>query len=88
MSSSTPREQRFRLLYDELRPQLLRFVRLRAGPGEAEDVVADTFLVVWRRLEDVPPDLGDARAWVYGITATPCSTGSVASAAAAPSGYA
>ncbi|WP_299037793.1 RNA polymerase sigma factor [uncultured Pseudokineococcus sp.] len=68
MSPLPTREQRFELLYDELRPQLLRFARRRAGSEAAEDVVADTFLVVWRRLEEVPSGLDDARAWVYGIT--------------------
>lgn len=62
------REDRFRILYAELRPELLRFVRRRCDPGSAEDIVAEALLVVWRRLEQAPPDLQDTRAWAYGIT--------------------
>lgn len=32
---------------------LLRFVQRRAGPSPAEDVVADAFMVVWRRLDEL-----------------------------------
>ncbi len=48
-------------LYDGLHPNLVSFVQRRA-----EDVVADAFLMVWRRLEDVPRAPDDARAWVFG----------------------
>ncbi|MEV4582617.1 sigma factor [Nonomuraea jabiensis] len=33
----------------------------------AEDVVADVFLVAWRRLDDVPPAADEARAWLFGV---------------------
>lgn len=36
-------------------------------PSHAEDIVADVFLVAWRRLEDVPTELDDARAWLFGV---------------------
>lgn len=28
--------------------------------------MAEVFLVAWRRLDDVPPELGQARAWLFG----------------------
>ncbi|WP_041292351.1 RNA polymerase sigma factor [Kineococcus radiotolerans] len=71
MSPPPTREDRFRALYAELRPQLLRFVHRRhaaTGTAAAEDVVADAFLVMWRRLEQAPTGLEDVRAWAYGIT--------------------
>ncbi|WP_432548327.1 RNA polymerase sigma factor [Kineococcus sp. SYSU DK004] len=68
MSPPTTREDRFRALYDELRPPLLRFAHRRSDAGTAEDVVADALLVVWRRLDEVPADRDDARAWAYAIT--------------------
>ncbi len=68
MSPPPTREDRFRTLYEELRPQLLRFARRRAGSGTAEDVVADAFLVIWRRLDETPSPPEDARAWAFGIT--------------------
>ena len=41
---------------------------LRRAPSaeDAADAVADTFLVAWRRLENVPPE-PDARLWLYGV---------------------
>ena len=56
------REQQFRTLYAAVYPDLLRFVRRRADADRAEDIVADTFLVVWRRVGEVPSSAGDARA--------------------------
>jgi RNA polymerase sigma-70 factor (ECF subfamily) len=59
------REPRFRALYGATYPDLLRFVSRRVHPSFAEDVVADTYLVAWRRLDDVPVDPGRARAWLF-----------------------
>ena len=68
---STPQspdpEQRFTALFDGTYGDVLRFVRRRHGDEGAEDVVAEAFLVAWRRLEDLPEDPGDARAWLFGI---------------------
>ena len=50
----------FRECYPVVRAYALR----RAAPDAAQDVVADTFLVAWRRLEDVPED---ALPWLYGV---------------------
>jgi len=36
----------------------------RREPTDADDVVAETFLVAWRRLDDVP---SDARPWLIGV---------------------
>jgi RNA polymerase sigma-70 factor (ECF subfamily) len=41
-------------------------LRRTDGPEDAADVVAETFLVAWRRLEDVPPG-AQARLWLYGV---------------------
>ena len=61
------REQRFRALYAAVYADLLRFVQRRTAPDHAEDVVAEALLVLWRRLEQVPDDAGEARAWAFGI---------------------
>jgi len=55
-------------LYEAVYPDLVRFVQRRAHPDHADDVVADAFLVVWRRLDELPSRYDDARAWVFGIT--------------------
>lgn len=60
-------EARFRGLYAEHFRELLAFaLRRTACPEDAADVVADTFLVAWRRLDRVPAD-DEARLWLYGV---------------------
>ncbi|GAA4100068.1 RNA polymerase sigma factor [Nonomuraea soli] len=62
-----PRTQRFAHLYQQTYTALLRFVERRVHPSHAEDIVADVFLVAWRRLDDIPPAPDEARAWLYGV---------------------
>jgi RNA polymerase sigma-70 factor (ECF subfamily) len=60
-------EASFRRLYMEHGREILAYALRRAGsPEDAADVAAETFLVAWRRLEDVPPD-PQARLWLYGV---------------------
>lgn len=44
---------------------LLRFARRRASPDLADDVVADTLLVLWRRFDEVVDET--ELAWCYGV---------------------
>lgn len=60
-------EARFRRLYADAYPDVLRFVQRRTDPGQAEDVVAEAFMVVWRRMRELPAIQDDARAWLFGI---------------------
>jgi RNA polymerase sigma-70 factor, ECF subfamily len=53
-------EELFRANYAAVRGYALR----RAPADVAQDVVAETFLVAWRRLEDVP---ADSLPWLYGV---------------------
>lgn len=50
-------------MYTEVRTYLIR----RLDVDLVDDVLADTFLVVWRRWTDLPEDPSGRRAWVYGI---------------------
>jgi RNA polymerase sigma factor (sigma-70 family) len=62
------RRERFEALYIAHYGAIFRFVDRRAdGPAsEVPDVVADVFMAVWRRLDEVPE--GDAaRLWLYGV---------------------
>ena len=69
MTSLPPdREARFRALYADTYADVLRFAQRRVSRSHAEDVAGDAFLVAWRRIDEAPPDLGDARAWLFGIT--------------------
>lgn len=61
------RERRFRVLYADHYDQVLRFVARRSSPASAEDVVAEAFLVAWRRLDDVPSRVGEALPWLYAV---------------------
>ncbi|GAA1652295.1 RNA polymerase sigma factor [Actinoplanes couchii] len=62
------REARFRALFAETYPEVLRFAQRRVHPSHAEDVTADAFLVAWRRLDTAPDKTDDIRAWLFGIT--------------------
>ena len=66
-TSTSERELRFREFYDAAYLDLLRFVARRVHPAIVEDVVGEVMLVAWRRLDDVPTDLSDARAWLFGV---------------------
>jgi RNA polymerase sigma-70 factor (ECF subfamily) len=59
------RRERFRALYEANYAAILGYALRRCpDPDDAADVVSETFLVAWRRLEAVPVD--DARLWLYG----------------------
>jgi RNA polymerase sigma-70 factor (ECF subfamily) len=59
------RRDRFERIYHATYEPILAFARRRtATPEDAADVVAETFLVAWRRLDEVP-DLPEARLWLY-----------------------
>ena len=55
--------------YDALRDYCLR----RLPTDDASDALADTFLVAWRRLDDVPAG-GQARLWLFGVARRVVST--------------
>ena len=58
-------EARFSRLYRDHEREILRYaLRRSAEPEDAADVVAETFLVAWRRLGEVPVG-GEARLWLY-----------------------
>lgn len=61
------RRRRFEALYAQYHAQVLGYALRRIdSPDEAADVLADTFLVAWRRLEIVPE--GErSRLWLYGV---------------------
>ena len=52
-------------LYDRHAPQMMAVaVRMLKRPREAEDLVHDTFLEVWRAAKDYDPARGSVRAWI------------------------
>jgi RNA polymerase sigma factor (sigma-70 family) len=58
---------RFGRLYREQARAILAYALRRVeNPEDASDVVAETLLVAWRRLEEVPLGRGE-RLWLYGV---------------------
>lgn len=56
---------RFERLADIVGDPVRRFLLRRTDPDTAQDVLADTFLVMWRRLDDVPE--GAELPWAYAV---------------------
>ncbi|KRC64920.1 RNA polymerase subunit sigma-24 [Aeromicrobium sp. Root236] len=65
--TSRDHDERFRTFYAEHFDALLAYAVRRVPQREdAADVVADTFLVAWRRVDELPPG-DEARLWLYGV---------------------
>ena len=63
MSPDHDRRARFERVAGEVYEPLQRYLRRRATADDAADVLADTLLVVWRRLDAVPDE---PLPWCYG----------------------
>lgn len=59
----------FERLVQETRDDLLAYaIRRSANAEDAADVLSETYLIAWRKLEKIPP--GDsARLWLFGVAA-------------------
>jgi RNA polymerase sigma-70 factor (ECF subfamily) len=55
---------RFEALYRQHFRAVLRYALARLEPESARDVAAETFLIAWRRLPDVPDN---AAPWLFGV---------------------
>lgn len=62
---------RFELLYAKHAPAVKAYALRRADASTADDVVAEAFLVCWRRFEEVPPD---PLPWLLGVARRVLST--------------
>jgi RNA polymerase sigma factor (sigma-70 family) len=61
------RRERFEQVFAAHREAVLGYLRRRTDSGhDAADLLADTFLVAWRRLDDIPLD-PQTRPWLYGV---------------------
>jgi RNA polymerase sigma factor (sigma-70 family) len=60
---------RFKAMYEQHYPAVLRYAARRVGTEAARDIAAETFLTAWRRLDRVPP--GHPLPWLY-VTARKC----------------
>jgi RNA polymerase sigma factor (sigma-70 family) len=67
-SASDP--EAFAILYDRHAAVLHRYAARRLGQDAADDIVADTFLIAFRKRARFEPRASpDARPWLYGIAA-------------------
>jgi RNA polymerase sigma factor (sigma-70 family) len=61
------RQARFEALYAANHSPIFGYaLRRTASPDDAADILAETFLTAWRRLDDLPAG-DDARMWLYGV---------------------
>ncbi len=59
--------RRFQAVYEDHYGAVAAYVRRRTtDPADAQDTVADTFTIAWRRLSEVP-DGEAALPWLYGV---------------------
>lgn len=64
MLTEDERRRRFEELFDRYYWEVRAYVLRRGPASSAEDVVAETFLVAWRRLESID---ADALPWLLGV---------------------
>jgi RNA polymerase sigma factor (sigma-70 family) len=65
--ASVAEPARFGELFDRHADEIYRFVARRLGPDVAADLVADVFLIAFRRRARFDPARALARPWLYGI---------------------
>jgi len=65
VSSPSDRRARFEAVNSVVFEPLQRYIRRRVPGDDADDVLAETLMTLWRRLDDIP--LGDPLPWSYGV---------------------
>lgn len=65
LAAEAARRARFETLFRQVYQPLQSYVARRVAAEAVDDAVADTLLVLWRRLEDVPAEM--ALPWAYGV---------------------
>lgn len=66
LARSPKSDAAFRTVYDRCFPAIRSYCLRRLPPGDANDAIAEVFLVAWRRIDDAPP-IEEAQLWLYGI---------------------
>jgi RNA polymerase sigma factor (sigma-70 family) len=66
-AGTAQRQARFEAIYAACRTPVLGYaLRRTASADDAADILAETFLVAWRKLDQVPSG-PEARLWLYGV---------------------
>ena len=63
MADTPTRDERFRRLYDEHFESIRAYCVRRLPVADANDAVAEVFLIVWRKGDDIPA--GEVRPWLF-----------------------
>ncbi|HEX4721246.1 MAG TPA: RNA polymerase sigma factor [Pseudonocardiaceae bacterium] len=67
IEGSLVQSELFAVIFDRHAPYIHRYLARRLGREIAEDLLAETFLVAFRRRRSYDLGRGDARPWLYGI---------------------
>jgi RNA polymerase sigma factor (sigma-70 family) len=62
----TASDTRFVELYERFYRPVYAYCRRRVSADHVDDVVAETFLVTWKKIDSIPGD-GDTLPWLYGV---------------------
>ena len=65
MQSDLERRRRFEAVVDVVYEPLQRYLGRRASASDASELLNDSLLVIWRRVDDIPLD--DPLPWSYGV---------------------
>jgi len=65
VKARTTRTERFEDIVDEVFEPLQRYLYRRMPADSVDDVLSETLMVVWRRLDEVPSDA--SLPWCYGV---------------------
>lgn len=65
MSSTSVAETRYRVVFDRHRDQVYAYFRRRIDADTARDCTAETFVIAWRKVDDIPE--GDELRWLYRV---------------------
>jgi RNA polymerase sigma-70 factor (ECF subfamily) len=66
-AGTAEQQARFEAVYAACHVPILSYaLRRTSSPDDAADILAETFLIAWRRLDEVPPGQ-DARLWLYQV---------------------
>ncbi len=61
-------QRAFQTLYEHESPHMLALsLKLLTQPASAQQLVADTFMSIWKHASSYHVDIGPARAWIYSI---------------------
>jgi RNA polymerase sigma-70 factor (ECF subfamily) len=66
VEQSPPESARFRRIYDGHVDGIRRYCYRRLPSADVDDATAEVFMVVWRRIDEVPEG-DEAMLWMYGI---------------------